>query len=430
VSARAQTANMARVPQPGPVIPPAPTFALTPAALFTAPFIDLNSTEGRKSFNTAIKPLDVSYDGTKLGLQMFIHQVSTRAAICGWSTTILSVPTIADPNVSFSLLSQYGQLTVLDVMAHAATYASTQTKRAQDSMALKLFLDGSLDNKLMLRVIAKRQEYTTPDGIESGPAMFRIILSIVGIETSASIAVINSILRTLPKKMSELKSDIVAFNEFVMEQCNELTSRGHEPYGLVYLLFDAYLSTSNDHFKEYMRAKESAVYDGSVVITYQALMSVAEERYKIMKSKGEWTTTKVAGAPTTDDHIIALRAEIQALQAINNGPKKATNGSGAATARRGNTGKYEWKDKPPKGNESKFKDFEGRLYCHCPNHKGTKWVLADGHKDGCTLDANWKYPTEPTKAATSSAAASTYAAALMHVIDEDEVANMMGEENI
>jgi hypothetical protein len=70
------------------------------------------------------------------------------------------------------------------------------------------------------------------------------------------------------------------------------------------------------------------------------------------------------------------------------------------------------------------------MYCHCPNHKGTKWVLADGHKDGCTLDANWKYPTESTKAATSSTTGSSYAAALMHVIDEDEVANMMDDENI
>ncbi len=430
---------MAAVNPPGnqvPPVPPAPgpVFALTPAALHTAAFIDLNTTEGRKSFNTAIKPLEEVYDGAKTGLQMFIHQVSTRSAICGWDASIMTIPSIGDPNVTHSLLTQYGQIPLPDIVAHASVYLPTPTKIAQDSTALKLFLDSSLSTALMMRVLAKRQEYTV-GGVESGPAMFRVILSTVGIDTVASVAVINAVLRTLPAKLSELKSDIVAFNEFVTEQCNELTSRGHQPSDLLNLLFEAYLSASNEHFKEYMRSKESAVYDGTLMITYQALMTIAEDRYKIMKIKGEWKAGKAT--PTTDDHIIALRAEIQALQAATSTAKRATpagaaSGNTNAMARKTNTGKWAWKDKEPKATEPLIKMFEGRKYCHCPNHKSTKWVLADKHQDGCTLDANWKFPAAKDTGADKpkpAAANQTYAAAMMHVISEDEANQMMDEDD-
>ena len=31
---------------------------------------------------------------------------------------------------------------------------------------------------------------------------------------------------------------------------------------------------------------------------------------------------------------------------------------------------------------------------YCPHHATTKWVLAHKHKDGCTLDTDWKFPTK------------------------------------
>ena len=408
--------------------PPAPIFSLTPAALHTAAFVDLGSPEGRKMFSTATKPLEEPFDGAKTGIHMFIHQVTTRAAISGWNATIMSIPTptVAVPLATMSLLTQYGQVTLAHIEAHALTYQGTQTKAAQDSLALKLFLDGSLTKTLMLRVLAKKSNYTF-GGIENGPAMFRIILQLVGIETTASIAVINAILRTMPTKMEELQSDIVKFNEFVTEQCNELNSRGQPPHDILHLLFEAYLTASNDEFKEYIRAKESAVYDGTMLIDYQDLMSVAEEKFKIMMIKGQWKTHKKTSAPTTDEHIVALQAQVEALQAMqtkyNNPkppPKGGAGGVAAASDRRNNTGKWAWKDKAPKGAESNVKTFEGRVYVHCPNHASTKWVLADKHKDGCKLDPKWTYPVGNTNGAASTGSDQqlTYANALMHVIDE------------
>jgi hypothetical protein len=373
---------------PAPVAAGAPVFSLTPAALHTAAFIDLGTTEGRKLFSTATKPLDEPYDGAKTGIHMFIHQVATRALICGWTLTIMTVPkpTVADPNATLSLITQHGQIDLADIEAHARMYQNAQVKSAQDSSMMKIFLDGSLSKTLMLRVLSKKTNYTF-GGIENGPAMFRVILQLVGLETNASVAVINALLRTMPAKMTELKSDIVAFNEFVTEQCNELTSRGQQPYDILHLLFEAYRTATNDEFQEYIRAKQSAVYDGSLTVDYHDLMTIAEEKYKIMKIKGEWKATK-SHIPTTDDHIIALQAQVLALQSMStSAPTKATTkGTTKSQERRTNTGKWAWKDSAPKSNESQIKVFEGRKYVHCPNQAqrrlqvGSQMELSEGQR--------------------------------------------------
>ena len=265
----------------------------------------------------------------------------------------------------------------------------------------------------MMRVLAKKASYTFNE-VENGPAMLRVILQLVGIETTASVAVINAILRTMPAKLQELKTDIVKFNEFVTEQCNELITRGQPPHDILHLLFEAYRTAGNSEFTAYIRAKQSAVYDSTLVIDYLDLMTTAEEKYKIMVITGDWKASKGA-APTTDEHIIALQAQVLALQqrTITSGsptPKKT--GAKNATDRRNNTGKWSWKEKAPKAGESKFITFEGRKYVHCPHHANTKWVLADNHREGCKLDPKWTYPKE-----ADADNKLTYAHALMHVVD-------------
>jgi hypothetical protein len=189
--------------------------------------------------------------------------------------------------------------------------------------------------------------------------------------------VINATLRTLPAKMAELKGNVVTFNEFVMEQCSELTSRGHQPYDLLFLLFEAYRTVENKPFVEYITTKESAVLDNTLAdLEPRELMILAEEKYKVMVLRGEWAATTGRSGTTTDEHIVALKAELEVLKAS---MKKApNNGRGtAAGAASANTGKWKWKDSAPKGQEPKLKTFEGREYVHCPNHKSTQWVLSE-----------------------------------------------------
>jgi hypothetical protein len=147
-------------------------------------------------------------------------------------------------------------------------------------------------------------------------------------------------------------------------------------------------------------------------------MILAEEKYKVMVLRSR------RGGTSTDEHIVALKAELEVLNAS---MKKAPHNGNHTTAgvATGNTGKWKWKDSALKGQEPKIKTFEGSEYVHCPNHKSSKWVLLEKHKDGCTLDATWKHPghhhaAHSASQATSESKANPYMKALMTVMTEED----------
>jgi hypothetical protein len=193
-----------------------------------ATYFTYESRKERKYFEKSTEGLDIKYDGSAKGLQMFITDVEQKSDMFGF-LKILSIPTAAG---MLSLLDNYGQITISDIHLHAVSYMHLQTRDHQDSNHLKLFLRASLDKTFMMRVLAHKSQYVI-GGVQHGPSMFRVILSLVGIQSKATVAVINAALRRLPTKMEGYGSNIEQFNEYVVNQCTELTSRGKTPQDLV-----------------------------------------------------------------------------------------------------------------------------------------------------------------------------------------------------
>jgi hypothetical protein len=70
-------------------------------------------------------------------------------------------------------------------------------------------------------------------------------------------------------------------------------------------------------------------------------------------------------------------------------------------------------------------------YVYCPNHATTKWVLVSKHKDGCTLDTNWKFPSKQEEVVSKSNKQLQYTNAMMGITskmgyssDEEEDENI------
>ena len=416
---------------------PAAVFTLNPSQVVGVnAFIDYNhpsASELRKTYYKSIEPLAKLYDGSLKGLQYFIFQVETRAKTFGWGQDIFNIP--VGNNITHSLFRNHGQITIEHVRAHAATYVGQPTKNCQDADAFKLFLDNSLTETLAMRVLAQRNRYTI-NGEQHGPTMYRVILSIVGTETAASLAVLNTAIRALPNKGSEFHYDVTLFNEYVTGLINDLFARGKEPQDLEYILYEAYSKFDDKKFVEYIELKKSMVNDLSIEpLEYTDLMRLADERFKYMINAGEWTGQAATAKPKAsdtkdkDEHIIALAA-VAVLEALQIDTKKVTKGSSNSSGKDGkNTGEWKWKDIAPKPGESQFKSFKGKTYVHCPNHKTTKWVLAEKHKDGCTLDDKWKFPTKAATKPPAETQEMQYQQALMGITaDENNYDMLDGEE--
>jgi hypothetical protein len=87
----------------------------------------------------------------------------------------------------------------------------------------------------------------------------------------------------------------------------------------------------------------------------------------------------------------------------------------------------------PSGGQPKSKKFDGKDYIYCPDHSHTKWVLKEGHKDGCTSAPE---KPEPTPSPARKAAKPTedirkrllYAKALVAAFQEGEGSGNEGGE--
>jgi hypothetical protein len=385
-----------------------------------AAYFTYDSAREQKYFGKATEPMETKYDGSAKGLLIFITKVEQKAELFGWAP-ILTIPT-AQGNLS--LLDHYGQITLADIKAHAATYMNAESRQRQDSFHLKAFLGASLNDTFMMRVLAHKKEYLV-GGIQHGPSLFRVILSLVGLHTKATVAVINASLRKLPMKMEEFGSDIVTFNEYVVNQCSELTARGKVAQDLVSLLFEAYNTASNDQFRTYMGQKWQNMLDGTAdELNAYEVMSMAEEYFKHRMTTGEWKEDRKVEKRSSIDNVVALKAEFEAYKAQVN--KRFSE----RKSNRNNDTKFGWKEVEPKGNEPHYKTVNGKEYVFCPNHDRTKWVLSYKHKDGCTKDPGWVFPGKSTSK-TNIASSNTnngpsdktlqYAKALMNVVTEDDI---------
>jgi hypothetical protein len=248
------------------------------------------------------------------------------------------------------------------------------------------------------------------------------LISLVAIETRATVANLLRALNDLTKLMEDSKLDIKAFNTGVNAILIGLRARRASIPDIVTNLFTAYKNCADAVFVAYIDRKEEAYEDRSLDIDAPTLMHLALEKYKVIEGKGQWMQK-------TEQELKFIAMEAQ-LQANVSSKKKTlpTDGSGKKQGKQvktGNDDKWAWKTVIKPGDEKKEKTFEGKVYVHCPYHGTTKWVLkvnreGNVHKDKCTKDPkntaslSVKPPkTEPT------AEQITYAKALATVMTNE-----------
>ena len=179
-------------------LPAAPHFALVPGADYST-VLDYTTATGRKTYENATAPLDPKYDGTPGGLRVFLSSVENKAKLHGWNLHLFQIA-IAGTNLVKDLLLEHGQIKTSDVRAQATQYVGAPSRRAQAAAHLQAFLAESLQDDILLQVKDRRSEYTV-NGVEDGPAMLKLLLSIVSINTRTTVACLHAEMQSLPTKM-------------------------------------------------------------------------------------------------------------------------------------------------------------------------------------------------------------------------------------
>ena len=220
---------------------------------------------------------------------------------------------------------------------------------------------------------------------------YKAIVSTVEVETKGSVTYIRKNLMNLKTKLEMLNFNITEFHEYVNDQMTSLASHGKTSEDLIMYLFSAYDIVPDVNFKATLARKQDDYNMGVSELSYEQLMSYAQNAYDtriqdqdkpwLTKSKElqevEALTATVKELTRNNQKLTKAMKERASIQA-NKGQKRNKNG------RRANTGKFAWKDVPPKPNEDTTKVVNSKTYHWCEHHN--QWTL---HKPSeCRLNNN------------------------------------------
>jgi hypothetical protein len=192
--------------------------------------------------------------------------------------------------------------------------------------------------------------------------------------------------------MVHLQDNNTEFNEFVKAQRDSLEARGETTLNLLVNLFKGYKASADDCFVTYIESKEDDYNEGQNK-SPDMLMELAESKYKTLVETSQWKQPTAA-----DRKIVALMAQLQALQVIK--PDKETPAKRATDKKATDSTNKDakWFLTPPKADKSKKKQKGGKDWWWCPNHaKKGKWVRHDPATCEQPKQATESAPAAPTK---------------------------------
>jgi len=365
-------ANLAGNPPAG--VPPAQpaanvaNFALSPARANPNDFLDYTTTNGSKIFKQASAPLDFKFDCEESSVQTFIETLRDRATSSGWESPNADIMTVNNIN----LLDSYGVVTLQQSQTHVSTYIDQPTRTAQNSYQMYLCIMSSLTDEDRAKLLTRSDDYTSQD-IQSGPLLFKVLMSITTVDTRATVTFIRTNMSNLDSYMATVKGDVIKFNQYVRKLKNDLSARGETSNDLFINIFKGYLACTDRQFITYIRQKKD-VYDEGGDVTIDSLMNDAQNKYKNLVLEKQWNALS-----PEEEKLIALTARFEELKDKNlklsknlqPGRKPQKPNSKRSPKSKSNKKKdkeYAWKKVPPKSGQAHTINRDKKTYHWCPEH--------------------------------------------------------------
>jgi hypothetical protein len=294
IIAAAQAATAAAIP---PVAPPVP-FALLPGAAYNAP-LEYSKSSELKIFRASTSGMDDKFDLKEDHLRVFLETVKEHVRTYNW-TAIVTIP--GENGIHRDLVTNYGQLTLAHVSAHAIAYITLQTRDAQNSMLMYKYLLNSLTEDAKLVMVTMAHQYHALD-MPSGPLFLKAIIGRSSIDTKAKVLLLRESVSHLHLKMIELKGNVRDFNQHVSELKTSLAGRGQEVSELIMHLFKAYEHVPDQQFNRYIESIRDR-YDADIEdTTAEQLMQLAVNKFDLLAQRNAMPSDKA-------ENIVALTAKV------------------------------------------------------------------------------------------------------------------------
>jgi hypothetical protein len=134
-------------------------------------------------------------------------------------------------------------------------------------------------------------------------------MALATIDSVATTKTLRSNLRELPTYCSTIKGDIELLHSYFHSNYTQIITCGATVHDLINILFSTYMVVPCSNFRSYIKRKQNAYTDGTLTLTHEELIMLANNKFNLMKQEGTW------GAKSPDkDKIVAMQAELTALR--------------------------------------------------------------------------------------------------------------------
>lgn len=231
---------------------------------------------------------------------------------------------VTENNVTerFDLTTQYGCVSVEQVIASDARALQPNTRKAQNSMMLHKLLMSCLSSVGKNKVMTPEyQQKIKVNGQPSGNVLLKIITEIARPLTPASIQMLRNNITNMSDKLAEFGQDIGKFNAYVIEQIQGLSAFGQTYDNVEYHLLNSYDKCTDPVFHTFIVKIKDDHETGSKSYTYDQIMKYAVNKFNFMVQKGEWNPSK----GSLDERLLALESKTGRI------PRKKEKGKGKVT---------------------------------------------------------------------------------------------------
>ena len=360
---------------------PQPSFSLTPGTYDGVAILDYSTKAGTYLYKEATSKLSEElYDCSPDGFLQFMKSVKVRAEAFGWSEKdrLLWIEP-EDGENKINLITDYGQVSLERIQKIEGARMNQATRLAQDNRALYECLNNSLTMEGLAKVRINEAEYMRGNPtLPSGLLFLKILIRESYLDSNATTSMIRTKLSNLDTYIGQVGSDINKFNKYVQTLLEALNARGETTTDLLTNLFKGYAACSDKTFVKYIADKQ-ADYEEGKDLEPNELMVLAENKYKILKTKEIWE------APSEEEaKLIALEARFTELKKKMADKRKRVNQEvGPKKKKARNDNKY-----PPKPDFLRKAPVNSEI--SVPKEwNGTKWYWCH-EKTGGKCEGQWR----------------------------------------
>jgi hypothetical protein len=128
-------------------------------------------------------------------------------------------------------------------------------------------------------------------------------------DSRSTISILQAQLNNIDSYAAGVTGDVEKITEFFTDNLDQLKASGANLDNEVDILFKGLRAVPCKEFRSYINRKEELYTDGTPTLTAQDLAIVAQQWYRLMKTKGTFMKSH-----TIDHEIVAMKAEMVHLK--------------------------------------------------------------------------------------------------------------------